>query len=215
MIKQELEITYVDPSTLRPWPGNANQGDVERIKESMRANGIFSPITVQQSTRQIIIGNHRFEALRQLREEGGAWPERVPVVFLDCDNERAGRINVVDNKTRDAAAWDIDALREQLTGFYEDEYGSLEGSGVSDDDYAELMKAPPGGDSILQDMGVVIDAADLQELAESQREEDNSVSTPSRARDDFAVMVSFDSRADRDDLFEQLEGEGYDVRRVG
>lgn len=89
-------------------PRNARQGDVDRIVESIKANGFFTPIVVQKSTNYILVGNHRYQAAKDLGMG------TVPAVFIECDDAQARRIMLADNKTSDRAKYDKDALAELL-----------------------------------------------------------------------------------------------------
>lgn len=134
-----LTIEHTDPDTLKLWPGNARRGVIEGIKESIRVNGFYTPLIVQKSTRQIIVGNHRFQAWRALaEEEPERFGDRVPVVFLDVNEARAQKINLADNKTADDATWDDEALVEQLQAIMADE-GDLVGTGFASDEFEDLQ----------------------------------------------------------------------------
>jgi hypothetical protein len=39
-----FETELVDPSQLRPYPGNPRRGDLEAIKDSLRRHGQYRPI---------------------------------------------------------------------------------------------------------------------------------------------------------------------------
>ena len=124
---------------LKPWPGNARRGVVSGIKESMRLNGVFAPLVVQQSTGMIMIGNHRFQALQQLhKEDPENWPAEAACVILDVNDNRANKINLVDNKTSDDAAWDDRLLAEQLQEVLEEQH-SLEGTGFDEDEFNAIV----------------------------------------------------------------------------
>ena len=93
---------------LIPHPANPRRGNVDAVAESIRANGFYGALVVQRSTRHVLAGNHRLQAARQL---GMA---TVPVVWVDCDDDRALRILVADNKSSDLATWDDRALADLL-----------------------------------------------------------------------------------------------------
>ena len=123
---------------LHEWEGNARQGDVDVIKESMRTNGVFQPIVVQASTGKIIAGNHRYKALVELnREAPDAWPEEVTVLPLDVTDEEAARIHLADNKTSDDAELDYALLVAQLEELDKSETGLL-GTGFDEDQLNDL-----------------------------------------------------------------------------
>lgn len=123
---------------LTEWPGNARQGDVDTIKESMRTNGVFQPIIIQTSTGRIIAGNHRYKALVELHKEApDTWGDNVTVLPLDVSDEEAMRIHLADNRTSDLAEWDNVNLYEQLSELVGTD-NALVGSGFTDDDLDSL-----------------------------------------------------------------------------
>ena len=101
-----VEETAVDAIACHP--KNARKGNVERIVESIRANGFYNPLIVQKSTNYILAGNHRYKAAVELGME------TVPVVFVECDDRQARRIMLADNKTSDRGGYEKDALAELL-----------------------------------------------------------------------------------------------------
>lgn len=99
MIVEEVAV-----GTIACHPANARRGNVERIVESIRANGFYNPLIVQRSTGYILAGNHRYKAALEVGLE------TVPVVFVECDDRQARRIMLADNKTSDRGGYDKDAL---------------------------------------------------------------------------------------------------------
>lgn len=218
-VDHELNVEYVDPGTLEHWPGNANKGDVPHIKQSMRDNGIFAPLTVQKGTNRIIIGNHRFLALKELwAEEPERWPRRVPVMFLDVDDARANRINLEDNKSRDLAVWDDRALLAQLGELYEDDLGSLVGSGFTDDEYTRMLLAKDTPPPAPADKGVDLKNGTGLQLGSEPGDiaplGDNTKSTPA-PRTDWRLMVYCDTETERDDMVAELRASGMNASAIG
>lgn len=132
-IKQQIELVPTDGETIRPHPDNARRGNIDAIRQSIRANGFFGALVVQRSTGHILVGNHRFMAARaeELTE--------VPVIFIDCDDDEAKRILLADNRTSDLGVYDDQQLLELLTDVQS--LDQLEGTGWGDDDIAEMLKA--------------------------------------------------------------------------
>jgi ParB-like chromosome segregation protein Spo0J len=125
-------IRDIPVSELTPHPDNANIGDVEAIKQSIRVNGFYAPIIAQASTGYIIVGNHRFRAAQEL----GA--VTVPAIFLDVDDEQAMRLMLADNRTARLGHDDTEALSAALTQLAESEIG-LVGTGFSPLDLQRLL----------------------------------------------------------------------------
>ncbi len=135
-IEQDYEMVPVDRITTHP--DNARRGNMEVIRESIRANGFYGVCVVQRSTGRILIGNHRYRAAI---EEGLT---EVPIVWVDKSDEEARRLLLVDNRTTDLAVYDDQALVELLSN-YADDNGGLVGTGWDDGELAALLAAiePP------------------------------------------------------------------------
>jgi ParB family chromosome partitioning protein len=133
------EFEWVDVKELTLFPGNARRGQVEKIRESIRENGFFDPLTVQRSTGHIITGNHSYRAAL---DEGMT---RVPVVWQDVTDARALKMNLAHNKLSDDATYDVDDLIDQLQTV-----DDLDGTGWSEEELAELL-GDDGDDDLDED----------------------------------------------------------------
>ena len=122
-----LDPLMVDIDTLTPHPENANNGDVDAIIESIQENGFYpQPLVVDRRNNEIVIGNHRYFALKELGSEV------APVLFADDDGEIAMlRIMLVDNRTNDLRRYDMGQLRKVLEKL--EEHRALVGSGFNQD----------------------------------------------------------------------------------
>jgi len=116
---------------LIPHPKNPRQGDVGAIAESIAVNGFYGSLVVQKSTSHVCAGNHRLLAAVQLGYE------KVPVTWIDVDDETAERILLVDNRSNELASNDPTALAELLTELAGSQ--GLEGTGYDGDDLDELL----------------------------------------------------------------------------
>ena len=126
----KLEQVGVDAITVHP--ENARVGDIDAIAESIETNGFFGTIVAQRSTGHIIVGNHRYQAARQ------TGMKKVPVIFMDIDDDQARRIMLADNRTNDMASYDDQLLADLLQSV-----PALEGTGFDDDDLADLPAGLP------------------------------------------------------------------------
>jgi ParB-like chromosome segregation protein Spo0J len=126
-IHPALEELGVPIDSVNPYPGNPRKGDVGMIAESLRVNGQYRPIVVNERTSQILAGNHTWRAAKSR-----AW-ERIAATFVDVDDQTAARIVAVDNRAGDLAAYDDVALIDLL-----DSLPDLEGTGYSDADLERL-----------------------------------------------------------------------------
>lgn len=125
---RSLETVQVEADKIREHPRNPRKGDVEAIKESMQANGVYRPVIVQKSSGYILAGNHTYRAMRELGET------LIPVVFVDVDDDTATRILLADNKTAELAKYDDKALAELLENIPD-----LDGTGFDERDLQDLQ----------------------------------------------------------------------------
>lgn len=167
----------VDVETLEPHPRNPRQGDVGAIATSILHNGFYGVCVVQQSTRYVLVGNHRREAVRALDAElvahdagqhaepvalcaacQGKWTEpiaKVPVLWVDVDEATATRILLADNRTNDLAHYDEFALADLLTDIVQGDPLGLIGTGYENDDVDSLIATinPPDLSDVAERLG--------------------------------------------------------------
>lgn len=93
---------------MRPHPRNPNQGDVGAIYESIQHNGFYGVVGVHSSTGHILWGNHRYEAALQ------AGAAALPALVVDCDDDAALRILLVDNRAAKLSTTDDNLLVDIL-----------------------------------------------------------------------------------------------------
>lgn len=141
----DLTPLLADIDTVQQHPQNFNNGDVEKIVESIEAGIMYRPIYVQKSTGYIFAGNHTWEACKLL----GA--KQIPVVYSDIDDETALRHMIGDNELARLARPDNHALLRLLEDLGETERGVI-GTGFTNDSVenlrlalAELDNIPLGG----------------------------------------------------------------------
>lgn len=133
MIRKELQHLAVAVNSLTPHPQNVRQGDVGAISESLKHHGQYRPIVVQLSTRHILAGNHTFKAAKAL-----GWKE-IACTFVDCDDEQATRILLMDNRANDLASYDDGALAEMLQTLMATD-DQLAGTGFDPEDLQQLLE---------------------------------------------------------------------------
>ena len=127
------EATTIEPiGKVAPHPRNPRQGDVGAIHQSIEANGFYGHVVAQRSTGYILAGNHRWLAARQ------AGAKRIPVTWVDVDDDHALRILLADNRTNDLASYDDASLAELLVDIQK-ATGDLTGTGYDGDDLDALL----------------------------------------------------------------------------
>lgn len=106
-----LTVTRVPIESLHFDPSNARKHDrqnLDAIKGSLAKFGQVEPLVVQASTRVVIGGNGRLEAMKEL-----GWTE-VDVHIRDLSPTEATALALALNRTAELAEWDDAALAQQL-----------------------------------------------------------------------------------------------------
>ena len=88
---------------------------------------------MQESTGFILVGNHRFQAGRELGMT------TFPVQYVDVDDIAAKRIALVDNRSNDVSEYDDEQLVAWLNEVAATD-GGLVGTGFDEDAHAELLQ---------------------------------------------------------------------------
>lgn len=117
---------------IQPHPDNPRIGDIGAIHDSIERHGFWGAIVVQKSTGNILAGNHRWMAARH------AGLAKVPVTFVDVDDEKAKRILVADNRLSDLGVYSDDSLVALLKELASTADG-LAGTGFDGDDLDDLI----------------------------------------------------------------------------
>ena len=107
-IRPEISDLSIEITAVTPHPRNIRQGDVGAICQSLAAHGQYRPIVVQRSTGHVLAGNHTLAAARSL-----GWSQ-IAATYVECDDEQALRILLVDNRANDLATYDDTALSDLL-----------------------------------------------------------------------------------------------------
>lgn len=174
---------------------NPRRGDVAVIKQSMRANGVYNPMVVNRGTftgrkMEVIAGNHRLLALRELADEhpdDPAWT-RADVYVVDVDEDRATRILLADNRTSDLGGYDND----ELLGLLDDLDGDYIGTGYTDDYVDALLGANTPDDWL--------DGEDDAEIENAQH--------------NYSIVVDCRSEQEQVQLLEKFMEEGLECRAI-
>lgn len=122
-----MEYLSVDINSLETFPGNPRRGNVNKLKESLEANGQYKPIVVQKTTRHILAGNHLWLAAKEL-----GW-QNINIVEVDVNNTQAKKIVASDNRLGELGTYDEQELLDLLQDI------SLEGTGYDSADIDDLL----------------------------------------------------------------------------
>lgn len=127
------EMLLIPIEQVRPYPDNANDGDVETVVQSIRTNGFYGAVIAQEGTGVLIAGHTRYAALLEL----GA--TKIPVLWMACDDVGAERARLVDNQSTRLGKYNESLLYESLLRVQASEIG-LVGTGF-DDEYLRMLRA--------------------------------------------------------------------------
>lgn len=122
-----LRTEMVSLDQLTSFPGNARRGRVDVIKESIEKNGQYRSLIVREvknGPQIVLAGNQTMIAISEL--DGS----QARCEIIECDDDTARRINLVDNRASDLAEDDEEALAELLRGLN----GDAAGSGYTEDE---------------------------------------------------------------------------------
>lgn len=107
---KEMNIEYLSPGVLTPYPANAKKhpdDQVKHIANSIREFGFRQPIVVD-ADNVVVIGHGRLMAAKSLRLDS------VPVVRADdLTDEQIRALRLADNKTNESE-WDFAELEAEL-----------------------------------------------------------------------------------------------------
>lgn len=122
---------------LKYYHENPRRGNVEKVAESLKANGQFKPIVVNRGTKtgrenEILAGNHTAKAARSL-----GW-KQINVTWVDVDDEHARRIVLADNGSTDDATYDVQILAK-LLDTQKTTVGHLVGTTYNDEVLGKLL----------------------------------------------------------------------------
>jgi DNA modification methylase len=108
---RNLEVTYRDIETLKPYPRNTrthSRKQIRQIAESIRAFGFTNPILIGEDG-EIIAGHGRLQAA------GEVGIKRVPTISLkDMTAAQKRAYAIADNRLAEVAGWDRDLLAVEL-----------------------------------------------------------------------------------------------------
>ena len=105
--EEDVAAIWVSLDRLKEWKDNPrkNEEAVGPVAKSIKECGFGSPIVARLANGEIINGNTRYKASRDI-----LGLDRVPVRFMDVTEEEAHELALRDNKTGEIAGWDNDLL---------------------------------------------------------------------------------------------------------
>jgi hypothetical protein len=103
---ETLKVEYVAIGSVEPNSYNPNRQsdrDFELLKRSMTEDGFTQPVIVQRATNQIVDGEHRWRAARDLGMT------TIPVVFVDMTPEQMRVSTLRHNRARGSENFELSA----------------------------------------------------------------------------------------------------------
>jgi hypothetical protein len=194
----------VPVDALKPLANNVNQADLGAISLSVAHNGFYGALLVEESTGEIVAGNHRFRAAI------GEGATTIPVIYAEFDSpETKRKIAIADNQTNRLGTWDQQGLLEELTAIRSD-FGSLLGTGFDDNALQELCEDLGNGLLTGLDLETPDPKPDTPEpVASSPEPTGKSDSTP---KSDFAVIIACQNEIHQQEVLDDLKAQGYKAR---
>ena len=111
-----MEIKTVKINSSKPYHMNCKihtKQNIEAIKKSLIKFNQYAPLIVSCKTKQIIVGNGTFQALKELNYQ------QVDILQLDLTEEQEKILNISDNKTSELSFWNKNLL-DSLKTFDDD-----------------------------------------------------------------------------------------------
>lgn len=181
----DLKPLLVPIDSVRQHPDNPNNGDLEKLIESIKVNGFNTVCTIDAETGYLLAGNHRWQALHAL----GA--THIPVIRAQPTDEGGTRYLLADNAVGQAAQMDK-AMQVQLLKDLQDTPLGLFGTGVDDQELQDLMQA------MLAEQHMPLAPGGFDQAP-------NGI---------YQVVVEFNNEDDRDELFAELADQYEDKVRT-
>lgn len=129
----QLQVEYVDISTIKPYKGNAKthpKEQIEQIKKSMQEFGNIDPIGIWHN--EIVEGHGRYLALKELGQT------QVPIIRLDdLTDEQRRAYALVHNQLTMNSGFDLDALKVELDNIGEVDLSDMGFDLTLHDEYTE------------------------------------------------------------------------------
>src|SRR6266478_9762177 len=151
-----LQIQYVSPDRLRPYPGNARTHSRKQIKliaDSIKRFGFINPILVTDDFE--VVAGHGRQAAKVLGMQ------LVPVVAISSLSEADKKaIRIADNRIAELSHWDRDILAIEYQALHELQFDDIEVTGFSLgeidtilDEASEKKPVGPGPEDDLPQVG--------------------------------------------------------------
>jgi ParB-like chromosome segregation protein Spo0J len=150
-MSEEVTVVYKPLADLARWPRNPKAHDIPELRKSIVRHGFVLPLVEDETTRQLVAGHGRLEALLQMQADGEPAPRRIRVgkdggwsvpvvagVAFESEQE-AEAFLLADNRLVEAGGWDSEALNAMLSDLRDND--ALTGTGWSEQEVDQLLAA--------------------------------------------------------------------------
>lgn len=132
---EQSRAMLVPIDQVTPYENNANNGDVDVVRDSIETNGFYGAVIAQEGTGSLIAGHTRYEALLSLGST------EIPVIWVKTSNVQAARMRLVDNRSTRLGQDDPGLLLEELQAIIEaDADMLLAGTGFLEHDMEDIRR---------------------------------------------------------------------------
>ena len=160
-----MEIINRTVSELIPYDRNPRKNDeaVKDVKASIEQFGFKVPIVID-ADGVIVAGHTRLKAAKEL-----GWAEVPCIVADDLNEEQIKAFRLADNKTGEAAEWDVELLNTELfeLDFDMAQFGF---EAHSPDDYADSFSLKEGDRQPFQTMSFTFSDAQVEDIKSAMSE---------------------------------------------
>lgn len=133
---QEMKVSEIVPYENNP---RKNDAAVQAVANSIKEFGFRVPLFIDKE-HVIIAGHTRLKAAIMLGLK------KVPVIIADdLTEEQANAYRLVDNKTSEAADWDLEKLKEELAqikGINMEDFAFMDETAINYDEFFEEAETP-------------------------------------------------------------------------
>ena len=121
------QFEHAPITKLKVHPKNPNTGDVESLAESIRENGFYGYVIANKKSKEVLVGNHRFEAAKE------AGMATIPTIWVEVNAKTEAWLLAKDNEIAHNGHRDVKVLDFLLNQLY-----TLRGTGYTEDDLEDM-----------------------------------------------------------------------------
>lgn len=138
-----MKMLTMNLDDIRPYPNNPRKNDnaVDAVAESIRQCSYVQPIIVDED-HVILAGHTRHKALKKL-----GYQDCSVIVVEGLTEDQKKKYRYLDNKTAEAALWDLPKLTAELEDL---DFEDLDFFNLEDEDFAVRFKDDDEVDGVIE-----------------------------------------------------------------